>query len=59
MEKLLPCPWVNLGGPHMLRININRGYVMVICGCGARGPSNYSKESAIEAWNKRTPPEAT
>ena len=62
MSELKPCPWIGLGGPHALRINTNRGFTSVRCGCGATGPVNFSKELAIEAWNAQAhaePPKQT
>lgn len=69
-EKLKPCPWGQNKGEHQLSIYRGEEYrtqietedderdgepTWVECGCGVRGPLDYSKNGAIAAWNIRTP----
>ena len=51
-KKLKPCPFC--GSKDDLLINDEDYEVFVFCwSCEARGPEMFSKNDAIEAWNRR------
>lgn len=65
MTELLPCPFCGSGIRDEVMVvedSLSR-YIFpfwVQCGiCFSRGPCMRREDKAIEAWNKRTPPQET
>lgn len=58
MPELFKCPFCGNETPHLIESKIVSGIYSVSCKCGAsmsigRDEYGFSKQEAIDAWNKR------